>query len=102
MSGKKPTDYETYREIMGELLRPIEAQGLDLDTLKRLYESKLVYLENLRVKCFYQVNIPGSGYFTMEDYQLILQALRETQKHIKALVLAVITSRLQKKTRLGA
>jgi len=102
MSGKKPTDYETYREIMGELLRPIEAQGLDLDTLKRLYESKLVYLENLRVKCFCEINLSAGGFYTMEDYRLILQALRETQKHIKTLVLAVITSRLQKRTQFGA
>lgn len=101
MAVKKPTDYETYREIMGELLRPIEAQGLDLDTLKRLYESKLVYLENLRVKCFFEINSKGVGHFTMEDYQLILQALRETQRHVKNLILAVITSRLQKHSSTG-
>jgi hypothetical protein len=98
MAVKRPTDYETYLEIMGELLRPIEGHGLDLDILKRLYESKLVYLENLRVKCFCEINSAGQGHFTMDDYQLILQALRETQRHVKSLILAVISSRLQKKT----
>ncbi len=87
---------------MGELLRPIEAHGLDLDTLKRLYESKLVYLENLRVKCFFEINSKGSGHFTMADYQLIIQALRETQGHVRNLVLAVITSRLQKHQSTGS
>ncbi len=91
------TDYDTYREIMGELLRPIEAHGLDVDTLKRLYESKLVYLENLRVKAFVDVNKNKSGYFTMADYQLILSALAETNRHLRDLVLLAITTHLQKR-----
>jgi hypothetical protein len=91
------TDYETYREIMGELLRPIEASGLDVDTLKRLYESKLVYLENLRVKCFYECNAPEPGHFTMEDYQLILGALKETQRHLHDLMLLAIMSHLERR-----
>lgn len=91
------TDYETYREIMGELLRPIEAHGLDVDTLKRLYESKLVYLENLRIKCFKELNRAGaSGNFTVSDYQLILKALAETRRHLRDLMLLAISTHLKK------
>lgn len=97
MRNDRCTDYETYREIMGELLRPIEASGLDVDTLKRLYESKLVYLENLRVKCFIEVNAGKGGHFTMEDYQLILRALGETNKHLRELMLLAITHNLKKR-----
>lgn len=95
MRNQRSTDYDTYREIMGELLRPIEAQGLDVDTLKRLYESKLVYLENLRVKCFVEVNSPDGGHFTMDDYRLILRAAQETKKHLRDLILVTITTKLK-------
>ena len=97
MRNQRSTDYETYREIMGELLRPIEAHGLDVDTLKRLYESKLVYLENLRVQCFLELNGEG-GHFTMEDYKLILRALEETNKHLRDLILLHITTKLKKRS----
>jgi hypothetical protein len=90
-------DYDTYREIMGELVRPIEAQGLDVDTLKRLYESKLVYLENLRVKCFVEVNGGSGGFFTMPDYELILRAVAETNRHLRDLILLAMTSQLKKR-----
>jgi hypothetical protein len=99
MRNDRSTDYETYREIMGELLRPIEAHGLDIDTLKRLYESKLVYLENLRVKCFKELNGGSkSGYFTMDDYRLILQALAETNRHLRDLILLAISHNLKRRT----
>ena len=98
MTKDRSTDYETYREIMGELLRPIDASGLDVDTLKRLYESKLVYLENLRVKCFVAVNSTQPGPFTVEDYSLILKALAETNRHLKDLILIAINSNLKKRT----
>ena len=97
MRKDRATDYETYREIMGELMRPIEAGGLDVETLKRLYESKLVYLENLRIKCFVAINGPTPGHFTMDDYQLIVRALSETNKHLRDLVLLAITSTLKKR-----
>ena len=77
LKAKKPlsTDYETYREIMGELLSPIMADGLDGDTLKRLYVSKSVYLENLRMKCFIDLNKENSrSYFTWKDYEIIVKA----------------------------
>lgn len=92
------TDYETYKEIMGDLLRPIEGKGLDIDTLRRLYESKLVYLENLRIKCFLEINGDSSGYFTIEDYQLILKAVGETNTHLRTVMLGEITSNLARRT----
>ena len=97
MRKDRSTDYETYSEIMGELPRPIDARGLDVDTLKRLYESKLVYLENLRVKCFVELNGGQPGHFSMEDYKLILQALAETNRHLRDLILLAITTQLQKR-----
>ena len=97
MRNDRSTDYETYREIMGELLRPIEAHGLDVDTLKRLYESKLVYLENLRVKCFKEAN-GGGGHFTMDDYRLILKALAETNRHLRDLILLALDTSMKKRS----
>ena len=96
--GKKSTiDYETYRQIMDELLQPILQEGLDVDTLRRLYQSKLVYLENLRVKCFREMNAPSSSPFTMTDYQLILKAVNETHRHIRDLILLAINNNLEKR-----
>lgn len=91
------TDYATYREIMGELMRPITGEGLDTDTLKRLYESKLVYLEHLRVKCFFQLNSKLEGPFTGDDYALIVQALGETRKQVRDLMLIAIQTHLGRK-----
>lgn len=88
------TDYETYREIMDELLRPILAEGLDGETLKNLYESKAVYLENLRVKCFTELNHKKNSHFTWHDYELILQAIRETRHHVRALILTSLRGTL--------
>jgi len=98
MRKDRATDYETYREIMGELLRPIDGAGLDADTLKRLYESKLVYLENLRVRCFMELNGPRPGHFTMDDYRLILEAVGQTNAHLRDLILVTLTSQLKKRT----
>ena len=94
------TDFETYREIMGELLKPINEQGLDPDTLKRLYESKAVYLENLRVKCFMELNSGKNTFFSWEDYLLIIKAIKENRKHVRALILLVFNEKLSK-SRLG-
>ncbi|MBM4253866.1 MAG: hypothetical protein FJ146_18005 [Deltaproteobacteria bacterium] len=98
MRNDQSTDFATYREIMGELLRPIEGHGLDVDTLKRLYESKLVYLENLRVRCFLELNSAAGGHFTMNDYKLILQASAETNRHLRNLILLAISTNLKKRT----
>ena len=90
-------DYETYREIMNDLLKPIASEGLDADTLKRLYESKLVYLENLRIKCFQEMNGRGSrpGYFSTKDYELILRAVKQTHQHLHDLIIVAVTCSLE-------
>ena len=94
--GDFATDYETYREIMDDLLNPIIADGIDDDTLKTLYESKAVYLENLRVKCFMEMNAKKNTYFSYKDYQLILRAIDENKKHVRALILCVVGKNLDK------
>lgn len=97
MKPGTPTDYETYHEIMGDLLSPIRSDGLDPETLKRLYESKLVYLENLRSKCFFAMNVrPAQGYFTLEDYQVILKAIVQTRLHLRDLILLALTCSLER------
>ena len=94
MTKKPQTDYETYREIMNDLLKPILSEGLDTDTLKRLYESKLVYLENLRVKCFRDMNSRKETHYTKEDYKIIVEASVQTRSHLRGVVLNAINSRL--------
>ena len=95
MGHKAQTDYETYREIMNDLLKPISSDGLDDDTVKRLYESKIVYLENLRVKCFRDMNAGHETHFKKEDYALILDALKQARNHLRGVVLGVINTRLR-------
>jgi hypothetical protein len=90
-------DYETYREIMSELLNPISHNGLDEDTLYRLYKSKLVYLENLRAKCFIAMNKGAVSPFSMEDFQLIMQAINENRRHLRNLILLAVSSNLAKR-----
>ena len=98
MAKGASTDYETYREIMNELLQPISATGLPDDTLKRLYESKMVYLENLRVKCFRELNNEKfTSHFSQGDYQLILKAIQQTRQHLRDLVMLVISANLAKR-----
>jgi hypothetical protein len=90
-------DYETYKEIMKDLLAPIAGTGLDQDTLKRLYESKLVYLKNLRVKAFQEINTRAGGpsHFSMRDYELILNALKLTERHLHDLIILAVSHSLQ-------
>ena len=97
MVKRSATDYDTYKQIMDELLQPIAQEGLDLDTLRRLYQSKLVYLENLRVKCFREMNGETTSHFSMDDYQLILKAITETHRHVRDLILLSINSNLAKR-----
>jgi len=111
-SSVSNTDYATYRQIMDELLRPIVATDLDGDTLRRLYESKLVYLENLRVKAFRSINAtqplvqspeqfsterPSEAHFTRDDYSLILEAISTSRAHLKQIVLLAITENLSRR-----
>ncbi len=85
------SEYETFREIMEELLEPINGTNLDSDTLKRLYESKLVYLENLRIKCFYALNSLQPTLFSTQDYQHILNAIYCTKQHLKEYVIQTLS-----------
>lgn len=90
-------DYATYREIMGDLMQPISAEGLDLDTLRRLYESKVVYLENLRIKCFKEMNSGRDSHFTADDHALIIKASAEAVRQLRQVVLLAITDNLAKR-----
>ena len=91
------TDYQTYREIMDELLSPINGDDLDPDLLVRLYQSKLVYLENLRTKCFMEINRKSDSLFTAEDYALIIKAVRETKSHLRQTMMLAISENLSKR-----
>ena len=95
MSHKPQTDYETYREIINDLMKPIASDGLDDDTIKRLYESKIVYLENLRVKCFRDMNSGKATHFSKDDYQLIIEAAKQARQHLRGVVLGAISNRLK-------
>ena len=97
MTPPSPTDYETYKEIMAELLQPISSRGLDDDTLRRLYESKLVYLENLRQKCFWEINTSKDSPFGIEDHALILDAIAKTRVQLKGIILLAITNNLARR-----
>lgn len=97
-SNEQHTDFETYQAIMHELQRPIDANAspeLDADTLKRLYQSKLVYLENLRIQCFRQMNRHREeSYFRKTDYELIVNAISDTHCHLRELVLNTLRNSL--------
>ncbi len=98
--GERPsTDYETYKEIMGELMKPIMAEGLDPETLKSLYESKAVYLENLRIKCFKELNSKHklASFFTWDDYDLVKRAIEENRNHVRNLILVAVNEKLDRR-----
>ncbi|MBC7661027.1 MAG: hypothetical protein H7249_15120 [Chitinophagaceae bacterium] len=96
MAECRATDYETYREIMGELIKPILAEGLDVETLKSLYESKAVYLENLRIKCFKELNSgKRTSHFTWDDYHLVVRAIKENCNHVRHLILVAVNEKLE-------
>lgn len=91
------TDYQTYREIMDELLCPIIASDLDPELVVRLYQSKLVYLENLRSKCFYEINRDQDSLFNHDDYKLILEAQRQTKQYLRHTMMTAISHNLAKR-----
>ena len=82
-------DYDTYKEVSEDLLSPIVADGLDVDTLKRLYMSKLVYLNNIRKQCFRDINLKEST-FEAGDLEHITQAIQNTNEHLRNLVIATL------------
>lgn len=80
---------------MEELNAPIQGDELDEVTLCRLYESKLVYLENLRVKCFQDMNSKSATkLFSAPDYRRILVAIGQTELHLHDLVVQAVERRL--------
>ncbi len=78
-------DYATYSQIKWELHRPIHEDGVDYETLRRLYESKIIYLERLRVQCFYAMNQNSPNEFSMHDYNCIFLALQTTKAQAQKL-----------------
>ncbi|MBP9708538.1 MAG: hypothetical protein KBD78_12920 [Oligoflexales bacterium] len=95
MNAQTKKDYETFKEVSSELLNPIDPMGLDAETLKRLYESKYVYLENIRGKCFRNMNqVKPYSLFSQEDYQLILSARDATNFQLKKLILVEMHTKL--------
>ena len=97
MAERHSTDYETYKEIMGELIKPILADGLDPETLKSLYESKAVYLENLRIKSFKELNSKRESHFTWDDYNLVVRAIEENRSHVRNLILVAVNEKLERR-----
>jgi hypothetical protein len=82
---------------MGELIKPILAEGLDPETLKSLYESKAVYLENLRIKCFKELNSKPDSHFTWADYSLVVRAIEENRSHVRDLILLAFNEKLERR-----
>jgi len=94
---KFQTDYETYRDIMPELLNPIETGDLSPEVLVRLYQSKLVYLESLRNKCFLEMNGMASSSFTASDYSLIIEAIALSRDQLRQVVVGAIETNLSRR-----
>ncbi len=93
---EKTLDYNVYKELEADLICPIESPTLNKDITVRLYESKLIYLENLRVKCFKDMNMNSSSKFTTEDYNFILKAKQITNAYLKEVILDIIKENLKK------
>ena len=53
----------------------------------RLHESKVIYLENLRVRCFKELNLEGVAHFSWDDYNYIVLALEECRATTRSLVI---------------
>lgn len=85
--------YKLYSEIKQELHCPIPKQDRTWEDLRDLYESKLSYLERLRVVCFEDMNSQTAD-FSIQDYQHILQAIQFTKEHLASLVRLAIMETL--------
>lgn len=100
-SKHAPTElsYELYRELLEELLSPIET-ALSVDVRYELYLSKLVYLENLQEQCFRSVNTnsscetsPEINGFNQTDMKTIQDAIATTHEHLRSTILEAVHSR---------
>jgi hypothetical protein len=92
--------YELYKELIEELLSPIEP-SMDAQVRYELYLSKLVYLENLQEQCFRSVNCRKAASarnagqsFTAEDLSTIREALASTHEHLRTAILEALNHRL--------
>ncbi|MEY4065812.1 MAG: hypothetical protein RIR26_2020 [Pseudomonadota bacterium] len=91
--------YQLYCELLEELLEPIEPT-LDLNTRYELYQSKLIYLENLQEQCFRSVNRNSNGHsqmhddFTSQDLQTIKTAITSTHAFMRSTILEALNLRL--------
>ena len=91
---EKTLDYNVYKELEADLICPIDSPALSKDITVRLYESKLIYLENLRVKCFKDMNMNHNSKFTADDYNFILKAKKITNSYLKEVILDIIKENL--------
>jgi hypothetical protein len=96
--------YELYKELVDELLTPIEP-SLDLNVRYELYVSKLVYLENLQEQCFRSVNSGVQSApptksrcktFSTSDLQTIQDAISATNDFMRETILEALESRLSR------
>lgn len=88
--------YEMYRELLEELLSPIETT-LDPFVRYELYLSKLVYLENLHQQCFKSVNARQSHTeesFTQGDLKKIQDAIDSTHFFVRSTILEALNRNL--------
>lgn len=95
--------YQLYRELMEELLAPLEPT-LDVNVRYELYQSKLIYLENLQEQCFRTVNKRPAGSathnddFTPQDMKTINSAITSTHNFMRSTILEALNLRLSRAT----
>lgn len=96
--NKDLDEYRIYRKVFEELARPLDVSGLDIETIIKLYKSKLIYLENLRLRCFNHINhrVPSGSVscFNGHDLSFIIYAQKETKLHLRQVYLSGIRHHL--------
>jgi hypothetical protein len=77
--------YELYRELAGELCAPIDDVNMGLELRHELYLSKLVYLQNLQVQCFKNINSSQQKdcLYDVSDLENIYHAIQVTEEFLK-------------------
>lgn len=80
-------NYDLYRDIADDLSSQVD-QKLEPEVRYELYQSKLVYLTNLQIQCFKQINLAGSkSQFQNSDLANIILAIEMTHKQMRDTVL---------------
>ncbi|MEN9809969.1 MAG: hypothetical protein RLZZ488_1536 [Pseudomonadota bacterium] len=98
MQEPSEISYELYKELVDELLTPIE-HSLDLNVRYELYLSKIVYLENLQSQCFRSLNKSRQNrknQFSGEDLEIIRDAISSTHSFMRETILEALELRLSK------